>query len=696
MVHIMTDIFVNDEGGGVMKRYLLGRTRLVALILFTVGFNGMQRPAFADDTSPDGWGTFELMPIRTISVKGDAAKFRALNWMNDGVTGGIEDMLFNGKMGKDGHLSFEGHAIPGDNDYGADLKMTKSDGGGYIKMNYGNFRKWYDVYGGYYSNFTGSSSITRLAADPKMDMGHFLFEIGSNSNILETTPGASLSYERNTKEGIKNRLTWGSVTQSTIQRKIYPSWQQVDEVTDVIALKGNTDVAGMNVSGQQRVEFVNARTFREDNSTTTSTTLRSHEQQPQAKQLVSSLKADRWIVDDKTYMSFAYQYNHSRNDMAETIRNYNTSGTTVSNSTNRMVDAKATRDAHSWVQHFVTQLTPNLNFITKVKEEIIALTGSGDAVSNGTGGTARSEGSENKITRVGESVSMRYNGLAKTSLYADADLSQTRNWLSKMRYDSSSNYENIDNDPAMTWVLGARYVPNSKFNMTSQYRYKSDRDTFNTLYTTDDGITISRLRTTFNEWSNRLTWKPTKWIENSFRVQLLDNVYHVQSLDQAGFTNGNNDWIKSQGNSRIFTYDIVLQPLDEWMFDLGYSLNNFKVSTPASQATPSLAGGGIPVFLANVYTWLFTASYAPKDNLSFFTDFQYSRAKDFNSQGFGVMTYGVDNEHYDANVGIKWSPRKDLTLSPHYGYYSYRANQSVDYGNYSAQVAWLDLSLDWF
>ena len=157
-------------------------------------------------------------------------------------------------MGKDGQVSFEGHAIPGDNDFGAGLKLTKGDNGGYVTMDYGNFRKWYDVYGGFYSNFTGTSSIRRLAADPKMDMGHFFFEIGSNSNILETAPGVSLSFERDTKEGIKSRLTWGTVTQ-TIQRKIAPSWEDVSETTDTIVLKGNTEVAGINLSGQQRAEF---------------------------------------------------------------------------------------------------------------------------------------------------------------------------------------------------------------------------------------------------------------------------------------------------------------------------------------------------------------------------------------------------------------------------------------------------------
>ena len=670
-----------------MKRYFLKIITFVALMIFTLGFNGAQKSAIAGDASSDGWSAFELMPIRTISVKGDAAKFRALNWMNDGTTGGIKAMGFDSEVGEGGQVSFDGHAIPGDNDFGAGLKLTRGNGG-YVTMDYGNFRKWYDVYGGFYSNFT-VQPITKLTVDPEMDIGHFFFEIGSNSNILETAPGVSLSYERDTRDGIKNMLSWGSVVEG-VTRKILPAWQEVDQTTDAITLKGNTEIAGINLSGQQRAEFFSGRVFLEDATTTTA--FQSHAKEPQAKRLVSSLKADRWVVDDKTYLAFAYQFQHLRNDMADTVRVYNTAGATTSSGNNRVVDAQASRDSHTLVQHFVTDLTPHLNFSTKFKEEIVAQTGTGFAQGY-SGGSSRTLESENQITRTGESISLRYDGIPKTSLYTDWDFQQTRNWLSKIRA-GSSYYENLASGPETTGAAGIRYVPNGKFNMTSQLRRKSDRDTYNTFTNNDTAITISRLRAESDEWNSRLTWKPARWLQNSFRLQLLDTVYRVQTSPQYVT---DNDWIKSNGNSRIYTYDVSVQPWDEWMFNFGASLNQFKVSAPASQT--AVSGGGIPVFVADVYTLLLSTSYAPKENFSLFSSAQYSRANDFDSQGFAGIPYGVNNEHYDITLGMKWSPRKDLALSPRYGYYSYRANPndnlSMDYGNYSAHVAWLDLSFDW-
>ena len=629
--------------------------------------------------------TFELMPIRVISVKGDAAKFRALNWMNDGTTGGIKKMTFNSDIGKGNQLSFEGHAIPGDNDLGASFKLIKGNGG-YISMDYGNFRKYYDIYGGFYTNFT-TAAINKMAVNPELDIGHFNFEIGSGTG---DDSAISLSYQRDTKDGIKSRLAWGDVIQDSKTRKINPSWQDVGTATDAIELKGNIGVAGFNVSGKQRAEFYAGRTMREDNDTTV---LVRTSQEPQAKQLVSSLRADRWIVNDKTYVAFAYQFQHLTSDMLQTIAAYSsTTGAPASDSHNGVTDGQASRDSHSWVQHFATNLTPNLNISTKLKQEIIAATGSGFR-EGFLGGSNRTDESENQVTRIGESFSLRYSGISKTSLYTDWDFQQTRNWNSKDRV-GTSHTEYLDNNPEITGVMGVRYSPNSKFNITSNVRLKSDHNTYNTFSNNDAGVTISRIQTESDEWSNKVTWKPTKWLQNSFRLQFLNTVYRIQSSPQYVTQT---DWIESNANSKIYTYDVSLQPWDEWMFNLGASMNQFKVSTPASQT--AVSGGGIPVFESDFFTLLFSTSYVPKENFSVFSSVQYSRANDFDAQNFSGMPYGVNNEHYDITVGMKWSPKKDITLEPRYGYYAYRANPndnlSLDYGNYSAHVLWLDTKFNW-
>ena len=74
---------------------------------------------------------------------------------------------------------------------------------------------------------------------------------------------------------------------------------------------------------------------------------------------------------------------------------------------------------------------------------------------------------------------------------------------------------------------------------------------------------------------------------------------------------------------------------------------------------------------------------------------QFSKAPNYEDKSFGGMVYGVDNSHYNVDIGAEWSPKKNLTLKPHYGYYSYTADPSLDFGNYSAHVAWLECAFDW-
>ncbi len=667
-----------------MKNRKLKIINIAALAVFIIGVCFAAQGAYAEE-STDGWGTFDIMSLRSVTVKGDAAKFRAINWMNDGSTGGIEDMSYDGKIGKDGKLSFEGHAIPGDNDFGTNLKLTRGNGG-YITMDYGNFRKWYDVNGGFFNEFR-TSAMTQSNVNPKLDIGHFNFEIGSGT---EADSAISLSYQRDTKDGIKSRTTWGDVTEGAKTRKIAAAWQDVATATDAIELKGNLAVAGFNVDGKQRAEFFSGRTMREDNEVTE--VVRTS-QEPQAKQLVSSLRADRWILDDKTYVGFGYQFQHSTSDMLQTILAFDsTTGAMASSTHNGVVDGQASRDAHSWIQHLSTNLTPNLSLSTKLKEEIVAATGSGFRQAS-LGGSNRADESENQVMRTGESLSLRYSGIPKASFYTDWDFQQTRNWNSKDRV-GSSHTEYLDSNPETTGVMGVRYVPNSKVSLTSNVRLKSDHNTYNIFTNNDTGLTISRIQTESDEWSNKVTWKATKWLQNSFRLQLLNTVYRIQSTPQYVTRT---DWIESNATSRIYSYDVSLQPRDEWMFNVGASLNQSKISTPASQT--AVSGGGIPVSTSNVFGLLFSTSYTPKENLSLYSSAQYLRSDNFDAQNYDGMPYGLNNEHYDVTVGMKWTPKDSISLEPRYAYYSYRANPdgdlSMDYGSYSAHVVWLDTKLTW-
>ncbi len=90
-------------------------------------------------------------PARYTFVKGDASKFRALHWEDNGFAFGAKDFTFKDELGDNVTVESEGHGIPEDGDYSGLVRITKEDIG-YILFDYNQFRKYYSNAGGYYNS----------------------------------------------------------------------------------------------------------------------------------------------------------------------------------------------------------------------------------------------------------------------------------------------------------------------------------------------------------------------------------------------------------------------------------------------------------------------------------------------------------------------------------------------------------------
>ncbi len=689
-----------------MKRPIWKVINVITIVMFLVANTGWQRVWAAD--------TFVVQPIRLITVKGDAAKFRALNWMNDGYSGGIKEMTIDRNLAKDEHVSFEGHALSGDNDLGAALTLTK-DNFGYMKMDYGTFRKWYSSVGGYYPFNT--LAVNRVNPDLSVDIGHFFLEAGMGE---ESDPGLSLSYEHDTKNGFKDRLTWASVIDNSsyganVTKKTGPSFAKVKEATDTITARGKVDMANnVTLKGSQSYEFFSAQNIRDEKQLNTVTSgtpdanakFRQQVQEPQTKLLTTNIMASRWSLNDQTYVSAGYLFAHTRNTEFETIREYTGAGVwtgAFSNSKNRDGYAQNLENKNTWTAQLMSNLTDSLVFDSKVKAELIKK----DSVSSydlyGAGLSIVGNDyaiSENKTVKTGESLGLRYNGIAKTSLYSEVEMKQQRSWLSEQRIptgsaDSLIDYENIENKPEFIETIGVRVVPSKFVNMTSEFKHRFSDAKYNTIRNAATASApanvpgesfLDELQTVTNEWATKLTWKPLKWLENSVKYKTAGTDYHTKVYVQ--------DWIKTHGNERSLTYDLTLMPTDALMLNAAYSINLLKASTPAAGSSALY----LPPFTGNVYSWEVSTSYAPIENFSVYNTLDYSRAKNVVNNyapTTGAFLYGTDDEWYDAIVGIRWSPKKDVTVEPHYGYYGFRSNESVEVGSYTAHVFMLEVKVDW-
>lgn len=665
-------------------------------------------PAYAQESSGAGL-SLTFMPLSIVSIKGDVARFQQQQWISNGYSWGLKDILYSKDLGDDLSLTFDGKTIPNENDNEAHLSLTKKDVG-FMDIAYDSFKKYYDGTGGIYPLFSTLNS-NQLSEDLNMNMGRFMLEVGTPKDDVR---GVSVVYEHDVKDGKKSRLTWTAVKEGATTRDIGPSWQQVEEVTNSITLKGRTEVKGVAVKGEQLFEKTRINSFREERSLATTgvaadTKIRRQKQEPDSNLLATTLEASKWINEDKTFLGSGYRYQHLNARELEYLNEFDASGApaSYSNPKNKFdAWAKNDYDSHIWNGHIMTKFTEDLAFSAKVRAEAAARRGASSYpddstnLPDGIANTTNINEVENKIGGIGENVSLRYNGIARTTLYSELDMSQTRNWLDEKLFQiagqsaasTSSNFnrETVTNITKTNLTVGSRSVPVRWLNFTTQVRQKWEMNDYDDVWESGaagsaKSAWIDAMGIKGSEIASRITWKPLKWINPSFRYQFFNNKY---------ITRIENDINETEADqvSHVFTYDLYIQPTDQLLFDFAYSKNDNKISTLAAGGSGSPQ---IPGFISNSDSWMASASYTPKENLSFTQVFTYSNATNYDNFSSIGLPYGADFDKYDITLEADWKPKEDLSVKPHYAYFFYEPGSSYDNGGYRAHVMWLDVTVKW-
>ena len=683
--------------------------RHILVALFVIGGAGVITSSLALAEEQNGSVTFVN---RYSAVKGDAGKFRSHHWMKDGLVSGIENLTFDQKVGKDTDVSFEGYSIPAENNNGMEIFIKKGERH-FLKTEYTTFRKYFDDVGGVWHPFVAAPP--RLSnQDLEVDMGHFGIELGLGD---EYRPDLSLMYERHTKVGKKSRLSWAAFKEGTVSKNISPTWQQIDETADVVTLKGKKEISGITVKSEQRAEFVESRNYRQEQSLSSTSTaetdlkIRAQEQKPKARALSSTLRGEKWVLDDKTFLALGYRFNNVSNTEKERLRELDRFYTPVNFSTNAeqrlLSDAENRSNEHIWTGHMQSNFAEDWIFISKMKVSYASREGSStypydslNASPDGIADNTQASRTENYINRLGENLSLRYSGIAHTALYAEAEFEQTRNYLSEFRdsiagTNAGSTNEYFTRDTLThinrtAWTLGGRVVPSQLWNLTAQVRRRAEDNDYDDQQETVSSSTLARsaffddLRIKGDEAETKFTLKPYHWMQNSVRYQFLNNKYLPRAEGQVN--------TKNRMLANILTFDTTLQPVDPLLVTLSFSHQALTTKTSAANSTSV----PLPGFDATVDSWLASASYSPTETVTLINTVEYSKASNFNDYiALNELPLGAEFTEYDLRTQLDWSPKKGVKISPSYEYAMYDANPLVEVGNYSAHIAWLDLTFDW-
>ena len=199
----------------------------------------------ATEETPEYKNWIEL-GIGGVITSGDKAQFEQQHWLpGDQPYGGIQDLHFEGSLGKDGLFSVDGHGIWDTNDYDIQIQLSKPKLG-YIKAGFTEFRSWYDGNGGFFPH----NDVFFPPPFPEMhiDRGDAWVELGLR---VPDWPEITIRYSHEFRNGQKDSTTWGDTTLTGLPvnptRKIVPSFRDIDETRDIVSFEasktiGNTDV----------------------------------------------------------------------------------------------------------------------------------------------------------------------------------------------------------------------------------------------------------------------------------------------------------------------------------------------------------------------------------------------------------------------------------------------------------------------
>ncbi|MEI7998152.1 MAG: hypothetical protein WCH62_01420, partial [Candidatus Omnitrophota bacterium] len=263
---------------------------------------------------------------------------------------------------------------------------------------------------------------------------------------------------------------------------------------------------------------------------------------------------------------------------------------------------------------------------------------SGDALYYTNTGTKGYGAMENQKDNVGEHVALRYSGIKHTTLYTEVEFKQGRNTVNDVYMNSTSSefLSRLNRTQNASWTAGGRIVPNRFLTFTTQVKAHNNVDNYDNIKDTLSGTTgrillYNYIRNKGVDETSTLTWKPYRWIQNSFRYQLSNTVYNLYAKVPSS---SSLDYNKSKQFMGQYTYEITVQPIDPVILMLSYThaqsyIRTYLASNPDSanyNDTPY-----IPPFNSGYNSWFFSSSYSPTDNLTFINTASYTLSSNYNN-----------------------------------------------------------------
>ena len=712
--------------------FLLGWAGIFAATAVLAGetSDGKSTTTATTEEQPEEYKNWIELGIGGIITSGDQAQFEQQHWLpGDQPYGRIQDLHFEGTLGKDGLFSVDGHGIWDTNDYDIEVQLTKPKLG-YIKAGFTEFRSWYDGNGGFFPH----NDVFFPPPFPEMhiDRGDAWVELGLR---VPNWPEITIRYSHEFRNGQKDSTTWGDTTLTGLPvnptRKIVPSFRDIDETRDIVSFEasktiGNTDfLLGMRYEHNENDDSLNMERNAGSVGVVPGGQRFVTQHQKDDVDLFSGHGITETRFSDSLWFTAGYSYTTLQNDLSGT----RIFGTSFDSAFGKPVPTLGQRD-HAFIDLAGTaQVKENLfnaNLFWMPLDSLTVLTGFRYTHENlDTDSTFLAEepvpntppfsptnpeggfhygppelgfgGRSANYDLFAERLELRYTGIKDWLFYAEGQWEE--------EYGHVNENQNIDEDVPLDkntnslgqkYTIGANWYPTMRLNLSGQYYHQI-------ASYHDDIITASFPRLINQDWNTddlnvRITFRPKvpAWLGALSLVTRYDFVHTSIDGQWEVFSDGEllAELQTGEIKQHVISEALNWNPLPRFYLQVNFSYTLNQTDTPANNIDLIPNTSPTVVNFRNDY-WTVTteAGYIIDDKTNFYADYSFFCANDYFKNPAVAVPYGLGATEHTVSATLTRQLTKNTRLLLRYGYFNYRDVTSGGHNNYRAHSLYSGLQI---
>ena len=650
-------------------------------------------------TNPSAQLAFAFAPtLRWIDVQGDQAKFRELQGVNDGFSGGVDEFSFVQQTSPTEKFSLSGHVIAPDRDYQLKLAVDETDQD-FIHAGFDEWRKYYDGRGGY--DPTVVPPQLSLNQDLYVDNGRFWVDFGLTR---PRWPQMVLGYEYDFKKGTESTLDWGESGGVNIA----PATKAIDEQTHILKLDTTYDFDDWQLEDNARVEFYseNNRSYEPNVFSQAGPPTGGITYTPDAYHQVqgmNTLTLEKQIRD-WWFLSGGYYYSKLEgSDTFSQTNSPNFEGFDPSSWNSGKITLRRESEVFSLASLFLP--LPVLSFSLGTQNEWTHEEGFGDTVPNFESANTPSALGDYDEFKAAQDANLRFTKIPYTVFFADARFEEGT--LGELQQQGSAQLTN------QTDVTSENYNLRTGFNTSpwlwvawnvEYQRHYSDTD-YNHLmnwYLSPNGDPASgapvngypafilNRKIQSDVVATKLTLRPLNWLRTTLSYQLTATEYSSKT-DPNPAPFGTSGGPIADGRYRAQTCGIsaTATPFRRFYFSGAFTYTH-SLMISSDNGSPSV----VP-YRGDIYALTSTAAYALNAKTGLQASYSFSHAGYGQNNSANGVPLGLDFTRHVLFAGVTRQLTKNLSGALHYEFSQYSEPSSGNLNDFTAHGFFATLVYKW-